>query len=151
MIVDWNSLKDAFTFSSEESQWLLDLESGKTIFISDLDPDAGDVGPDDIEENPERYLEIETPSSREAYEWMVEFVEGLDDKELQEKLWIALDGKGAFRRFKNVLNGFPQKRDEWFEFEKKKINEAVEQWVKYAEIEADNPPPWRIQKEGHSE
>jgi len=105
--------------------WFLDIENGKTIFISELDPELGDVSPDDIDENPERYLEIEAPSSREAYEWMVEFAEGLEDEKLQEKLWIALDGKGAFRRFKNVLLNYPDKRDAWFEFEDKKINESV--------------------------
>jgi len=144
--IDWEGLKDAFTFSSEEAHWFFDLETGKTIFISELDPEAGEVTPDDIDENPDRYLCIETPSPSEAYEWMVEFVERLDDEKLQEKLWIALDGKGAFRRFKDVLLDHPDRREAWFEFEDKKINAAIEEWVKDAGLEVDNPPPWGSNK-----
>jgi hypothetical protein len=62
---------------------------------------------------------------------------------LKEKLWIALDGKGAFRRFKDVLLDYPAQREAWFEFEDQKINAAVEEWVRESGIEADNPPPWK--------
>ena len=149
MKIDWEGLKDAFVFSSDEAHWYLDLETGETILISELDPDAGEVTFDDIEAEPERYLDIEAPSSHEAYEWMVEFTEGLEDKELQDKLWIALDGKGAFRRFKNVISGHPKQREAWFKFEDDKVNAAIEDWVKSSALEADSPPPWASgEKEG---
>jgi len=98
-----DGLKDAFCFSSEGAEWYLDFETGQIIFIGALDPYAGDITPDDINDDPDRYVSIETPSSSEAYEWMVEFAEGIEGGELAEKLCIALDGKGAFRRFRNVL------------------------------------------------
>jgi len=43
---------------------------------------------------------------------MVAFTESLEDENLKEKLWIALNGKGAFRRFKDVLLSYPEKREE---------------------------------------
>ncbi len=147
MKIDWEQLKDAFCFSTEGSEWYLDLETGGTIFIGELDPDAGDVTPDDIEDEPDRYLLIEPPSSRGAYEWMVEFTEGVEDENFAEKLRIALDGKGAFRRFKDVLMGYPEQREAWFKFEDSKINEAIEEWMKSSGIEADNFPPWREKEE----
>lgn len=146
MKIDWNGLKDAFCFSAEGAEWYLDLETGEIIFIGALDPYAGDVTPDDIENDPDRYLDIETPSSSEAYEWMVEFAERIENGKLAEKLCVALDGKGAFRRFKDVLLDYPEQREVRFKFEDSKINKAIEEWVKCSGIEADNPPPWKSER-----
>ena len=38
-----------------------------------------------------------------GYDLMVEFAETIEDELLREKLSIALDGRGVFRRFKNVI------------------------------------------------
>lgn len=143
MKIDWDQLKEAFTFTSEEAYWFLDLETGKVLFASELDPEAGEVTLEEADDNPDRYLSIEAPGSDEAYDWMVEFTEGLGEEGLKEKLWIALDGRGAFRRFKGVLTGHPREREAWFKFEDKKINEAVEEWVEQEGLQIDNPPPWR--------
>ena len=143
MKINWENLKDAFTFSSDDMNWYLDTETGKTIFISEFDPEAGEVTPDDLDNEPGRYVSIEPVPSHEAYDWMAEFVEGLDHEDLQEKLWIALDGNGAFRRFKDVLLKYPEQREAWFRFEDDRINEAVEEWLEEEGLEPDGPPPWR--------
>ncbi len=44
--------------------------------------------------------------SHVAYQWMVDFVDEMvapADEHVAEKLSIALNGKGAFRRFKDTL------------------------------------------------
>jgi hypothetical protein len=71
--VDWDGLKDAFSVSFDEAHNFFDLTTGQTIFISGLDPEAGDITLDDIDDDPDRYLVIEALSSSEAYDWMVEF------------------------------------------------------------------------------
>ena len=54
-----------------------------------------------------RYIDIPRKPSFEAYNLMVEFASSVTNKHLREKLKIALDGKGAFRRFKNVISDYP--------------------------------------------
>jgi len=45
---------------------------------------------------------------------MIAFTESLEDKNLKEKLWIALNDRGAFRRFKNVLLSYPERSNQIF-------------------------------------
>ena len=59
-------------------------------------------------------MRIEPAASREQYKWMERFVVGVTDEPLRERLVIAIDGKGAFRRFKDVLLNYPTERERWF-------------------------------------
>lgn len=132
-----------FVFHKKGLNGTSTLKLGEIIFIGMLDPYAGDITPDDIDNDPNLYLFIETPSSSEAYEWMVEFAERIEVGKLAEKLPIALDGKGAFHRFRNVLSDYPEQREMWRKFEDTKINSEIEEWVRRSGIEPDNPPPRR--------
>ena len=61
------------------------------------------------------YVAIERIPSHEAYQWMVDFVDEMvapADQHAAEKLFIALDGKGAFRRFKDTLQRLD---DQWLQ------------------------------------
>ncbi|WP_460746843.1 hypothetical protein [Nocardiopsis oceani] len=63
--------------------------------------DFEDEGLDEAAE--ERQIEI-APGSREAYLDMVDFAETVADPQLRERLRRALDGRGAFRRFKDTIH-----------------------------------------------
>jgi hypothetical protein len=73
---------------------------------------------------------------------MVEFADSVADRPLREKLELALDGRGAFRRFKNVLAGYPSERERWFAFHHERLQEAMEEWLADNDIEPTTPPPW---------
>jgi len=66
---------------------------------------------------------------------MVEFTEKVEDELLREKLSIALDGKGAFRRFKNVIADYPGYRERWFKFSDERKNKKVIEWLNSIGIE----------------
>jgi hypothetical protein len=83
----------------------------------------------EIFEGSKRYEEIPTRPSYEGHNLMVAFAEGVTDRKIQRELSIALDGKGAFRRFKNVLRGYPDVEKEWFEFKAERDKEEVKEWL----------------------
>ena len=85
--------------------------------------------------NPDRYICIPERPSYEGYNLMVEFAETIEDELLREKLSIALDGKGAFRRFKNVIADYPDYREKWFKFRDEKMNKKVIEWLNSIGIE----------------
>ena len=85
--------------------------------------------------NPDRYICIPERPSYEGYNLMVEFAEKVEDELLREKLSIALDGKGAFRRFKNVIADYPDYRENWFKFRDEKMNKKVIEWLNSIGIE----------------
>ena len=42
---------------------------------------------------------------------------------------MALDGKGAFGRFKRVLARYPEERDRWFEFRDRRLQARIDEWL----------------------
>lgn len=87
----------------------------------------------------ERYIEIARQDSRDGYSDMEAYIESIedDDEHLAENLSIAIDGKGAFRRFKNVLLNHPDAREAWFEFERQRKQKRALDWLEDHDIEAE--------------
>lgn len=83
----------------------------------------------------DRFLPIPRRESREGYELMTAFADTVKSKDLREKLAIALDGQGAFRRFRNVLNHHPDELDRWYAFKDENIREDAVQWLLDHDIE----------------
>jgi hypothetical protein len=133
-----DDLLEAYELGSSEIDCYIDTKINKVVRHID---EAYDGDPEEtklkkkIEKYPNRFIPIPKRESRDEYEWMVEFTESLDDKNLKENLFIALDGKGAFKRFKNVLLNYPEKREKWFKFKDKKMKQDILEWCKENEIE----------------
>jgi len=85
--------------------------------------------------NLDRYINIPEGAPCNGYDLMVEFAETIVDELLREKLSIALDGRGAFRRFKNVIADYPDYREKWFIFRDERINKKVTEWLNSIGIE----------------
>jgi len=138
-----------------DMDYYLDKETGKVIFLleetsryaeEEKDENLRERLPDwqkkDIKvaqdilfKNPDGYIYIPEGSPSNGYQLMVEFTETIEDDLLREKLNIALDGKGAFRRFKNVIADYPDYREKWFTFRDDKINKKVIEWLNSMGIE----------------
>ncbi len=73
-----------------------------------------------LELDSDNYRMVPTMMSHESYQLMVDFAATIEDTHLHELLVVALNGKGAFRRFKDVLISYPAYRQKWFEFEEAK-------------------------------
>ena len=92
--------------------------------------------------SPERYLRVDPVSSREQYRWMERFVSSVSDEALRERLLISIDGKGAFRRFKDVLLAFPAERERWFAYRSELLHFHIQTWLDHMKIDVGNVPPW---------
>lgn len=88
-------------------------------------------------------LAVEPLESHEEYEWMVQFAGSVDDSRLRELLEVALDGRGAFRRFKDVLARWPKERERWYAFRDACLRNAMQEWLTAHEIESTIAPPQR--------
>ena len=83
----------------------LDLQTGEVI--NDVLTDPAMVGDDaaiDIDEEPDRWLRIEPAGSRDGWHDMAAFVARLPDTSLAAQLQHAIEGKGAFRRFRDLID-----------------------------------------------
>ena len=139
--INWSDLEIAFERNSPEQESFLDLENGDLLAIGEGEPDAA-ARRARVAKNPERYLRIDPASSREQYRWMERFVTAVQDQPLRERLLVAIDGKGAFRRFKDVLLAFPAERERWFAYRSELLHLHIQTWLDHLEIEVAVPPPW---------
>jgi hypothetical protein len=88
-----------------------------------------------------RYIKVPETDSIEGYADMKAFIETVTDARLQETLWIAIRGKGAFGRFKAVLLDRPAERDRWHAFKDAQVRQRVLDWLAEEGIEAEKIIP----------
>lgn len=139
--VAWQALEDAFENNAPEVHSYLNLQSGEVIRIVDgiAEPTmhariAGDT----------QYLRIDPVSSREQYRWMERFIETAEAGDFRDQLVASIDGKGAFRRFKDVLMGHPVDRERWFTFRSERLKVAMEAWLDAHGIVRIERPEWQV-------
>jgi hypothetical protein len=124
--IDWEALEDAFENNAPEVHSYLHLTTGEVLRVVDgvADPQmhvriASDGN----------YLRIDPVSSREQYRWMERFIPMVEEPTLRGKLTQAIDGKGAFRRFKDVLMSYGTERERWFAFRSERLRTFMEAWL----------------------
>jgi hypothetical protein len=137
--VDWEALEDAFENNAPEVHSYLHIGSGEVLRVVDgiADPEmhariASDTA----------YLRVEPVSSREQYRWMERFIPMVDDPPLRGQLSQAIDGKGAFRRFKDVLIAFTAERERWFAFRSERLRVFMEAWLAANALRPVARPTW---------
>ena len=137
--VDWEALEDAFENNAPEVHSYLHLTTGEVLRVVDgvADPQmhvriASDGN----------YLRIDPVSSREQYRWMERFIPMVENSELRGKLTQAIDGKGAFRRFKDVLMAYGPERERWFAFRSERLRTFMEAWLTAHAIKPIERPAW---------
>ena len=139
--LDWDALEIAVERNSPDTDSYLDLTTGRVITITSGDPEAA-LNRQQVSENIRNYMRIEPASSREQYRWMEKFVGSVTDEALRERLIISIDGKGAFRRFKDVLLAYPAERERWFSYRAELLHWHIQQWLEQHDIHPTNEPPW---------
>jgi hypothetical protein len=137
--VDWEALEDAFENNAPEVHSYLHLATGEVLRVVDgvADPQMHVRISSDG-----NYLRIDPVSSREQYRWMERFIPVVEDTELRGKLAQAIDGKGAFRRFKDVLMSYGPERERWFTFRSERLRTFMEAWLSAHAIKATPRPAW---------
>lgn len=124
--VDWEALEDAFENNAPEVHSYLHLGTGEVLRVVDgiADPEMHTRIASDA-----NYMRVDPVSSREQYRWMERFIPMVDDPGLRERLAQAIDGKGAFRRFKDVLMSHGPERERWFAFRSERLRVFMEAWL----------------------
>ena len=74
---------------------------------------------------------------------MVEFAASVADAPVRDRLERALHGRGAFRRFKDVLAPHPAERERWFRFHDQQVRAAMRAWLEDHDIEPITTEPGR--------
>ena len=103
------------------------------IFLSNIG-EYEDLTEDEIDELFEASIILPTQHEINEYQIMVDFIETIDDVKLYNQLCIAINGPGAFRRFKDTCINFEIIED-WYKFRDKKYKEIAINWCKENNID----------------
>jgi hypothetical protein len=137
--VDWDDLGTALTTNPAERSCYLDTRTGEVLMVPVDRLDGEDDWPsdEDIDASLDagHLLAIEALGASVEYGWMAEFASSVGDARLRELLELALSGRGAFRRFKNVLLDFPADRERWFAVRDGHLRAAAREWLTEQGIE----------------
>jgi len=128
--IDLDELCSAIEDSSYEHEYYLDLETGEILFLSEYSDDRDtEKLREKIDKNYDRYEQVPRTESHEGYEDMEDFIATVKDEHLAELLGVAINGKGAFRRFKDVLLNYPEEEERWLKFKDELVEERAREWL----------------------
>lgn len=107
-----------------------------------IDPQSGEVwssapmehareteeDPPDFED-PERWLYVGPGGSNDGYRDMEDFIATVSDRARADRLVTAIDGRGAFRRFKDTLARWPDEQRRWYRFSDERCRGRARRWL----------------------
>jgi hypothetical protein len=129
--VNWEDFEMTLTWRSDEMEYFLDLRTGEVrqyrSSVFGGDGEDLDLSEDEANEGlAEGHLvPIEPLEASVEYGWMAEFAALVTNARLRDRLEVALNGRGVFRRFKDVLASDPAQRERWFRFRDARVREAI--------------------------
>lgn len=132
MKVKLSEVIEALDFTNDEIEYYYNPENGE-IFMSNIG-EFENLNEDELDELFEKSIMLPTRYDINEYEMMVDFVETIENTILQNQLFISLNGRGAFRRFKDTCINFDI-IDDWYKFRDKKYKELAINWCKDNNIE----------------
>lgn len=96
--------------------------------------DFKDLDENELDELFEQSIMLPTRYDINEYEMMEDFVETIENVKLQNQLYISLNGRGAFRRFKDTCINFDI-IDDWYKFRDERYKDLAINWCKENNIE----------------
>ena len=141
LAVDLEQLADLLDSGPDSMGGRLDLVSGEVwpeFAFDDTEDDDEDEDEDGEEAN--RWLHVWPSGSRRAFVDMADFTANCGNERLRSQLDRALEGRGAFRRFKGVLHDWPDHREDWFVFSDDRRRGRARAWLADAGYRAAPSP-----------
>jgi len=127
--LDLATIAEAMDDHDDLTEWWFDPTSGETIPTMD-EFVSGRF--DDLDTT--ELVRIEPRSSRAAYLDRVDFAEGIGDASVRERLERALEGRGAFRRFRDAIAAFPDLETPWHEFDRLRSECRALDWLEHERL-----------------
>jgi hypothetical protein len=112
---------------SYEHRWLINPQTGDIVVWTS---DTGIDGHTPVDLDELDLIGIRPLPSYVWYQDMADFAEQISDERTQRRLTRAIQGKGAFRRFKNELHEeYPQLLPAWYAFRDARAQRRAVEWL----------------------
>ncbi|WP_428911986.1 UPF0158 family protein [Niallia sp. Krafla_26] len=149
MRVKLQHILQGIEMQSDETCSYLNLNTGEIVYVSQEALSIADEGeyeglPEwqqaevkiafDIIDSIDKYVELPSQFEMNDYKIMERFCYSLSDVKIQDKLLHAIRGKGAFRRFKNIIDQIGLTK-QWYEYRDVKYKEIAIAFCKLNSID----------------
>jgi len=143
--INLDEILQAIEFQTDESLAVINKKTGEVYMITEeaimyVEGDSESDCPEwiaELVEQAKNYYEneddfVNLPSKYEVgeYDMMQEFAESLPDKLQRHNLLLALQGKGAFRRFKDTLIRFDIEK-KWYDYRELEFIDIALEWCRF--------------------
>lgn len=91
-------------------------------------------------------LWVVSEGSRAGYRDMELFVAGVAEPDLADRMARALEGRGAFRRFRDELTGWPDVQDRWYVYFVERRRGRARAWLAAEGFTPAKPAAYGAQK-----
>ena len=90
-----------------------------------------------------RLVQVPETDAHEDIRDMAAFARTVPEPRLRAELERALDGRGAFRRFREALASDFRERERWFQFKRERLRAHMTDWLASLDLEPvwEEPPP----------
>ena len=131
-VMKMSALMEAIEMASDLGTYYYDFDKQECIYLSE---DSWDWDEEDkeiaelIEMEWDRFIRLPGKYEIHEYRIMEDFIEELDNQRLQTELYRAIQGRGAFRRFKDKIrySGIEQ---QWYDYQNNSYQEFALRWCK---------------------
>ena len=107
----------------------IDLRTGEVWPQSAIEYGIESGEEDEDFDDPDRWLSVHSEGSRAGYRDMEWFIADLEEPGVADRLSIAITGRGAFRRFKDVLSRWPELMERWHCFSEDRHRGRARSWL----------------------
>jgi hypothetical protein len=124
-------LAKAIEDNVQQKRSFLDLETGDVVSVF---LDMVERGQDQTAKRiaagvNTRYILLPSMPAREGYAEMERFIESVPDKKLAAELSRAIEGEGAFRKFRDALRMHRTELDRWYAEKEARVDQAIASWL----------------------
>lgn len=146
-----SELVEALELDSDEAADYVDLQTGRVVRVwhsllsaveegEDDGDSLADWEPEEVEEAKaiaaglgERFVPLPSKFDFHEYRQMERFIGTVQDGDAAEQLGRAIEGKGAFRHFRNTADRFGLLQ-QWYKFRENAMKEFLRDWAEAYQI-----------------
>lgn len=127
---------DALHMADDESKAFYDSETRDIVWLSEYTMSRAEY--EATSEALDEHGFVRLPTKRDIHEYgiMKDFIETVSE-DAQERLWEAINGRGAFRRFKDTVVKLNLDQ-RWYDFRDAAFEKAAREWCEENDIEIED-------------
>lgn len=132
------SIKD----TSKDTVHFLDRQTGEIHMISVANPDLQALKKikDRVAAEPGRFPQIPKRTPHEGYTDMEAFIATVTDPKLKRRLTEAIEGQGAFKCFRDVIETQPLQKQKWNSFSNERVLQFVKRFLRELGVPQEELP-----------